>query len=38
MLYIIFAVSLLSAGFVTILCCMFSSMLSREEEREMVAS
>jgi len=35
MLYIIFALTVLSLGFVTIICCMFSSMLSREEERKM---
>jgi hypothetical protein len=35
MLYIIFALALLSLGFLTIICCMFSSMLSREEERKM---
>jgi protein-S-isoprenylcysteine O-methyltransferase Ste14 len=35
MLYIIFTLAVLSLGFVTIICCMFSSMLSREEERKM---
>jgi hypothetical protein len=35
MLYIIFSLAVLSLGFVTIICCMFSSMLSREEERKM---
>jgi hypothetical protein len=32
MLYIVFALVLLSMGLVPIICCMFSSMLSREEE------
>jgi len=35
MLYIIFALAVLISGFVSIICCMFSSMLSREEEHNM---
>jgi protein-S-isoprenylcysteine O-methyltransferase Ste14 len=35
MLYIIFTLAVLILGFVTIICCMFFSMLSREEERKM---
>jgi protein-S-isoprenylcysteine O-methyltransferase Ste14 len=35
MIYIILSLAVLSLGFVTIICCMFSSMLSREEERKM---
>jgi hypothetical protein len=31
MLYIVFALVLLSMGLVPLVCCMFSSMLSREE-------
>jgi hypothetical protein len=32
MLYVIFALVFMSMGLVTIICCIFSSMLSREEE------
>ena len=35
MIYIILSLTMLSLGFVTVICCMFSSMLSREEERKM---
>ncbi len=34
MVYIVLTCAVLSAGLVTIACCIFSSMLSREEERE----
>jgi len=36
MVYIILALTVLSIGFIAIMPCMFSSMLSREEEQRML--